>query len=174
MASVPASSHEGVVYLGLGSNLGDRDANLRAALAALAPDVRVIRLSSVYDTEPLHYVRQPRFHNMVSQATTALSPVELLHYLKKIEVSLGRVAGERYGPRVIDLDILFYDQLVVTEPDLIIPHPRLAERAFVLAPLAEIAPNLRHPILQASIKDLSQSVAGSDVRKLGVLSEPTA
>lgn len=174
MASDSATSRVQIVYLGLGSNLGDRDANLRAALSALPPDVRVTRLSSVYDTEPLHYARQPRFHNMVCAAETALSPLDLLRYLKHIESLLGREAGERFGPRIIDLDILFYDQLVVRESDLIIPHPRLVERAFVLEPLAEIAPNLRHPVLGTSIQTLSESVGAADVRKLGVLSEPTS
>lgn len=163
-----------VVYLGLGSNLGDRDAHLRAALAALPPAVQVTRVSSVYDTEPMHVTAQPRFHNIACEAATALSPRELLAYLKRIESELGRQPGERYGPRVIDLDILFYDQIVVSDPDLVIPHARLAERQFVLAPLAEIAPLLRHPLLSATVRELCERGPVADVRKLGVLSDPTS
>ncbi|MGH2485629.1 MAG: 2-amino-4-hydroxy-6-hydroxymethyldihydropteridine diphosphokinase, partial [Ktedonobacterales bacterium] len=136
-----------LVALGLGSNLGDRDANLRAALEALAPRVLVERVSSVYDTAPLLVTEQPRFHNIACLARTDLPPHELLHAAKGIEAGLGRLPGPRYGPRLIDLDILFYDQLVMSKDDLIIPHPRLAERRFALAPLAEIAPLLRHPVL---------------------------
>lgn len=162
------------IYLGLGSNLGDRDAHLRAALEALPPEVKLTRVSSVYDTEPMHVTEQPRFHNIVCAAITTLAPPDLLRYLKRIEDELGRTPGERFGPRVIDLDILFYDQIVVCESDLVIPHPRLANRQFVLAPLAEIAPFLRHPLLDATIGELHERGPNADVRKLGVLSDPTA
>lgn len=172
MAEVSPSPETHIVYLGLGSNLGDRDANLRAALAALPPAVRVERVSSVYDTAPMHVVEQPRFHNIVCEARTELGPRDLLAYVKRIEALLGRQTTVRYGPRVIDLDVLFYDQIVVCEDDLVIPHPRLAERRFVLAPLAEIAPILRHPLLGVTAQDLLDSAPTSDVRKLGVLSVP--
>jgi 2-amino-4-hydroxy-6-hydroxymethyldihydropteridine diphosphokinase len=158
-----------LVYLGLGSNLGDRDANLRAALEALSPGVVVERVSSVYDTAPLLVTEQPRFHNIACQARTDRSPHELLHAVKSVEAALGRRAGPRYGPRLIDLDILFYDQLALSSDDLILPHPRLAERRFALAPLAEIAPLLRHPILAVTVQTLLEQAPASDVRKLGVL-----
>lgn len=142
------------VYLALGSNLGDRRANLAAALAALAPQVRLLKRSALYETAPWGYADQPDFLNQVVAAETALPPVELLAYLKEIEVQVGRQPSFRYGPRAIDLDILFYDELVLETPELVIPHPRLDERLFVLAPLAEIAPELVHPVLGVSIGDL--------------------
>ncbi|HKV83032.1 MAG TPA: 2-amino-4-hydroxy-6-hydroxymethyldihydropteridine diphosphokinase [Ktedonobacterales bacterium] len=163
-----------LVALGLGSNLGDRDANLRAALEALAPGVLVERVSSVYDTAPMLVTEQPRFHNIACLARTDLSPHDLLHAVKGIEVALGRRAGVRYGPRLIDVDILFYDQLVVDADDLVIPHPRLAERRFALAPLAEIAPLLRHPILDVTIQFLLERAPVGDARKLGVLPDHPA
>lgn len=157
------------VYLGLGSNLGDRDANLRRAVEALAPEVVVVQLSAVYDTAPVLVTEQPRFHNIAALCATALTPHSLLGYVKRIEAELGRVQNIRYGPRVIDVDILLYGQIVLETEDLTIPHPRLAERAFVLAPLAEIAPGLRHPVLGATIQQLADAVASQDVRAIGPL-----
>ena len=157
------------VFLGLGSNIANRDAHLADALRALDSLVTIERVSSVYDTAPMDYTDQPRFHNLAVQGTTTLSPLDLLHGVKAIERALGRAPGLRYGPRVIDIDLLFYDQLVLRADELILPHPRLPERAFVLAPLAEIAPALIHPELGESILDLLRRVAGSDVRRLGPL-----
>jgi 2-amino-4-hydroxy-6-hydroxymethyldihydropteridine diphosphokinase len=151
------------VFLGLGSNLGDRLANLQAAQAALAPQVSILAASPVYETAPWGYRDQPPFLNRVVQAQTGLSPVDLLAYLKRIEVTLGRKPNFRNGPRLIDLDILFYDDLVLETPDLVIPHPRLAERAFVLVPLADLAPDLRHPLLGLTIRALLQSVDSKGV-----------
>lgn len=162
----PVSHH---IYLGLGSNIANRDAHLIAALQALASLMTIERVSAVYDTAPMHMTDQPRFHNIALAATTSLSPLELLRGVKAIERALGRTAGPRYGPRVIDIDLLFYDQLVLQSDELTIPHPRLAERAFVLAPLAEIAPTLIHPALGETLSDLLQRVAGSDVRRIGPL-----
>lgn len=162
-----ASRHH--VYLGLGSNLGDRDAHLAAAIEALAPFVTVEHISSVYDTAPLHYTDQPRFHNLVCMGETTLPPLALLHEVKEIERCLGRQAGPRYGPRVIDIDLLLYDQLILQSPELTIPHPRLAERAFVLAPLAEIAPTLAHPVLGETMATLLERLAESDVQRVGPL-----
>jgi 2-amino-4-hydroxy-6-hydroxymethyldihydropteridine diphosphokinase len=133
------------IYLALGTNLGDRLANLRAAIAALPPAVRVARESPVYETPPWGIADQPAFLNMVLEAETDRAPLALLEYLKGLETRLGRQPGLRYGPRLIDLDILFYDDLVLDTPPLVIPHPRLHERAFVLVPLAYLAPDLRHP-----------------------------
>lgn len=133
------------------------------------PIVRIERVSSVYDTAPLLVTEQPRFHNIACMGRTWLAPLPLLHALKRIEARLGRVAGARYGPRALDIDILFYDDLILKTPELTIPHARIAERAFVLAPLAEIAPDLRHPTLGRDIHSLAQAVAGADVRCVGPL-----
>lgn len=160
------------VCLGLGSNLGDRDANLRRAVEALAPDFTVARLSQLYDTAPVLVTEQPRFHNLVAGGETALDPRALLRYLKRIETEMGRAGGIRYGPRVIDIDILLYGQIVLETPELTIPHPRLAERGFVLAPLAEIAPDLRHPVLGVTIEALARAVAWQDVQAIGPLFAP--
>lgn len=167
----PAEDDEAfhVVYLGLGSNQGDRDALLRAALDRLRPYVAVERLSSVYDTAPLLVTEQPRFHNLVAAGRTSLAPIALLRAVKQIERALGRMPGPRYGPRPIDIDLLFYDDLVLHSAELTLPHPRIAERAFVLAPLAEIAPHLRHPTLGSTAAELAAALAGEDVRDLGPL-----
>lgn len=161
-----------MVYLGLGSNIGDRDANLSAALRALAAVVTIEHVSSVYDTAPMLYTDQPRFHNLVCQATTSLTPGALLHAAKEIERQLGRTSGPRYGPRVIDIDLLLYDRLIVNTPVLTIPHPRIAERAFVLAPLAELAPTLTHPVLGETMVELLRRVPESDVERVGPLPQP--
>ena len=142
------------IHLALGSNLGDRAANLRRALAALPPEVIVTEVSPVYETEPAYLPDQPRFYNIAVRAATELTPLDLLHHLKALEVRLGREAGPRYGPRTIDLDILLYENEVFDSPDLIVPHPALHERAFVLAPLADIAPDVMHPVLHMTIAEL--------------------
>lgn len=177
----PSASCEHVVYLGLGSNLGDRAAHLgRAirALRALGPVLRVYAVSSLYDTAPQLVREQPRFLNIAVEARTSLSPEALLVAIKEIERRLGRVPGRRYGPRPIDIDILLYDDLIVTSEDLTIPHPRLTERAFALLPLAEIAPRVRHPSERATIAGLVSRLARAeddqDVRQVGRLSEEMA
>lgn len=165
----PRETADQLVYLGLGSNLGDRDAHLRRALAALAPEVSIARLSSVYDTAPVLVTDQPRFHNIVCACQSGLAPLALLSYIKRVEEELGRAPGPRYGPRVIDIDILLYGQIVLDTPELTIPHARLAERAFALKPLAEIAPSLRHPALGATIAELAAAVSQQDVQAIGPL-----
>jgi 2-amino-4-hydroxy-6-hydroxymethyldihydropteridine diphosphokinase len=157
------------VYLALGSNLGERDANLRAALAALQPYVQIQRVSSIYDTAPQHVTDQPRFHNAMCAGRTRLDPLGVLRLAKRIELELGRVPGARFGPRLIDIDVLLYDDVVIDTPELTLPHPRMAERGFVLIPLAEIAPDLRHPTLHADISTLAASLPDMDVRRLGTL-----
>jgi 2-amino-4-hydroxy-6-hydroxymethyldihydropteridine diphosphokinase len=142
------------VYLALGSNLGDRAANLRHAREALAPDFSIEALSPIYETEPAYVLEQPRFYNQVLRASTALSPLAALRRLKDIEADLGRTAGIRYGPRLIDLDLLLHGATQLDSPELTLPHPRLAERPFVLVPLADIAPDLIHPVLNASVAEL--------------------
>ncbi|MGC1377331.1 MAG: 2-amino-4-hydroxy-6-hydroxymethyldihydropteridine diphosphokinase [Anaerolineales bacterium] len=160
------------VYLALGTNIGDRPANLRAALDAFAPDVIVKAESPVYETQPWGYTDQPAFLNMVVYAETDLSPLELLTHLKALEQTLGRVPSFRNGPRLIDLDILFYDDLMLDAPPLALPHPRLHERAFVLVPLADLAPGLVHPRLGRSVGQLLETVDRRGVRLFVGLGSP--
>ena len=149
-------------YLGLGSNLGDREDNLRRALSLLCQGESPTALSSVYETEPWGYPSQPTFLNTVCALETRLSPQELLELAHGVERELGRVPTFRYGPRTMDVDILLYGNQVIQMPDLQIPHPLISQRAFVLVPLAEIAPSLMHPTLGKSIGELLAEVPGSE------------
>ena len=144
-----------VAYIGIGSNVGDRVENLRQALEHLDGIMSLERLSATYETAPRYVLDQPPFLNMAVGGDTPLEPLLLLEKLKKFEVDIGRVpTEERYGPRAIDLDILFYGSDVVNEPGLSIPHPLMAEREFVLRPLADIAPNFRHPVMGCSVSEI--------------------
>ena len=149
------------IYLALGSNLGDRERNLAKGLDSLTERMIIEKVSSIYETKPLGYLDQPWFLNLVCCGTTQLDPFELLRYVKVIEGQLGRVAGFPNSPRPIDIDILFYAGQVIETQSLVIPHPRIAERAFVLIPLLEIAPALTHPSMKKTIRDLLSGLTGS-------------
>ena len=150
-----------VAYIGIGSNVGDRVENLRQALEHLDGIMSLERLSATYETAPRYVLDQPPFLNMAVGGDTPLEPLLLLEQLKKIEIDIGRVpTEERYGPRAIDLDILFYGSDVVNEPGLSIPHPLMAEREFVLRPLADIAPNFRHPVMGRSVAEILSLLEG--------------
>ena len=157
------------VYLSLGSNLGDRKTILRAAIEALsAVNLRVIKMSSIYETEPKDFLDQPWFLNCVVEAETSLPPLELLRTLRGIEAQLGSKKEFAKGPRLLDIDILLYGEETVDLPELQIPHPRMLERKFVLAPLVEIAPRLRHPSWPASAVELiAASADQSKVTRIG-------
>ena len=149
------------IYLALGSNLGDRRRNLEMAIGFLKERLDMGSFSRIYDTEPVGIGNQPRFLNMVIQASTRLTATALLSLVKGIEARLGRVP--QASPRPIDIDILFYGEEIIEDPpDLIVPHPRLGKRAFVLKPLTEIAPDLVHPVNKKSITHLLDEVSGKE------------
>jgi len=155
------------VYLGLGSNLGDREAMLEAAVSALeSPRLHVRRVSPVYETEPMDVPGQHWFLNQVAEAETDLFPLQLLHRTTKVEARLGRRRLAPKGPRTIDIDILLFGNSVVTTPVLEIPHPRFRDRRFVLAPLADLAPDLRDPVTRKTVRELLGEVRGQAVRKI--------
>ena len=157
------------VYLSLGSNLGNRAANLVMALRLLAPLCRIEAVSSLYETEPVGVTGQPPYYNAACLAVTGLGPGDLMRHLKNVEHEVGRrpsPGGPRWAPRPIDLDILFYGDAVTEEADLQVPHPRLAERAFVLVPLAELCPEHRHPILGRTVGEMLAGLPREGVRLL--------
>ncbi len=150
------------IYLGLGANLGDRHRNMSRAIDMMSNTVQAKRVSPYYETEPVGYARQPRFLNAVCEATTTLPPEELLAFLKGIEAALGREPSFADAPRPIDIDILFYGDRVMRSPDLTIPHPRIEERAFVLVPLAELAPELVHPVSGRKVREMLAGLERAD------------
>jgi 2-amino-4-hydroxy-6-hydroxymethyldihydropteridine diphosphokinase len=156
-------------YLSLGSNLGDRAKNLQDAIAALRKaGISVQRISSMYETEPVDYLGQPRFLNCALEAETELGALELLHALRGIETQMGSKKLIAKGPRLIDIDILLYGNEVIDTPELQVPHPRMHLRRFVLEPLAEIAPNLQHPVSGLNATEmLDRTPDKSAVRKFG-------
>ena len=155
------------VYLSLGSNIGDRERNLRDAVELLAePELRAVRVSSFYETAPLEVLDQPWFLNAVVEAETDLFPKQLLARVQRIEQALGRRRLKPKGPRTIDIDILLYGGAVIDADELQVPHPRLAERRFVLEPLAELAPNLHHPVTGRTVAEMLLAVARQQVRRV--------
>jgi len=155
------------VYLSIGSNLGGRERNLRDALGLLAgPSLRILRVSSFYETEPRDVADQPWFLNAVVEAETDLFPKQLLARLQKIERQLGRKRIRPKGPRTIDIDILLYGEAVIATDDLTVPHPRMEERRFVLEPLAELGPDLRHPVTRRTVREMLRAVAAQQVRRV--------
>ncbi|MBI5389391.1 2-amino-4-hydroxy-6-hydroxymethyldihydropteridine diphosphokinase [Candidatus Woesearchaeota archaeon] len=142
------------VYLSIGSNLGNERRNLEQAIAFLKEKCKIIKVSPFYKTKPMYSKNQPAFLNAAIGVETALSPKELLFFLKSIEKRMGRKKAKRYGPRLIDIDILLYGKQIIKNRGLIIPHPRMQERQFVLQPLAEIAPKVVHPLLKKRITTL--------------------
>jgi 2-amino-4-hydroxy-6-hydroxymethyldihydropteridine diphosphokinase len=155
---------ENRVYFSLGSNVGDREKNLRAAIAALAgAGVRVTKISSFYETEPVDLLEQPWFLNCIVEGETNVPALELLRALRGIETQMGSKKLVAKGPRLIDLDILLYGDETIDTPELEVPHPRMHLRKFVLVPLAEIAPNVKHPSWKGTAADLLGSTLDSSV-----------
>lgn len=156
------------VYLSLGSNVGDRLRNLEAALEQLAAlDLRIVRTSAAYETEPVEYTAQRWFLNLVAEVATELFPMQLLMRIGRVERALGRVRTIPKGPRTIDIDILLFGRTVVRTAKLEVPHPRMGERRFVLAPLADLAPELRHPVTGKTVREMLDAAPKQAVRKTG-------
>lgn len=156
------------IFVGLGSNIGNRSGNIAMALRYLEPLARPVRVSSIYRTTPRGVENQPFFFNAVAEIVTGLEPRSLLRHLKNIEHEIGRRPGERWGPRPIDLDLLLYDDEIMESELLTIPHPRMADRAFVLVPLAEIAPRLRHAALSRAMSELARDIDKSGVEMIEI------
>ncbi len=157
-----------VAYLSLGSNVGDREANLRAAIGQLEGAGRVCVVSSLYETQPVEVLDQPWFLNCAIAIETTKTPRELLKFVLSIEADMGRRRGRDKGPRKIDIDVVLFGDRVISEPDLMIPHPAMQNRRFVLEPLVEIAPSARHPVLRKTARELLAAVGkGQTVRRVG-------
>jgi 2-amino-4-hydroxy-6-hydroxymethyldihydropteridine diphosphokinase len=152
-----------IVYLGLGTNVGQRRQNLERAVAGLGEVMEITAVSPIYQTPPWGLTDQPDFLNLCLQAATSLSPFDLLHFTQELEKELGREKTVRWGPRLIDIDILFYDDEISHSEELTIPHPQIAQRAFVLVPLADIAPDLVHPQTGQTVREMVAQVDTSGV-----------
>lgn len=155
------------MYLSLGSNLGERARHLAEAIALLAPQVMIDGVSSLYETDPIGVEDQPAFLNLVVAGKTALPAAGLLDRVKEIEREVGRRPTYHWGPRVVDIDVLLYGNLAIQTPNLIVPHPEMHRRAFVLVPLAELAPDAVHTTSGKTIRELRDGLATSGVRSLG-------
>lgn len=155
-----------IVYLGLGTNLGDRSANLSAAVGSISAIAKLMDSSSIYRTAPWGFTEQPDFYNQVLKVQTELSPTDLLAQCKSIEETIGRTPTFRYGPRLIDIDILLYGEILLDTPSLTIPHPRLVERAFMLIPLLEISAEIIHPVSGMPFSQYLQGLDTSGVVRL--------
>jgi 2-amino-4-hydroxy-6-hydroxymethyldihydropteridine diphosphokinase len=154
-----------IVYLSLGSNIGDRQSNLQKAIERLADGrLRILRTSPIYETEPVDYTDQRWFLNQVAEAETELFPMQLLSRAGKIERQLGRARTFPKGPRTIDIDILLYGNRIIHSDTLEIPHPRMAQRRFVLTPLADLAPDLRHPVTRLTVREMLNGAPAGKVR----------
>ena len=157
------------VYLSLGSNVGNRSASLKQAMRLLeSPRVRILRVSSIFETEPMDVRDQPWFLNLVLEAESELFPMQLLSRIGKIEKQMGRHRTIEKGPRTIDIDILLFGLFVIDTPQLVVPHPRMTNRRFVMEPLAELAPELHHPVLRRTILELLPESSGKVLRRNSV------
>jgi len=156
----------GLVYLGVGSNIGDRLKNIKTASLNLSAYAELKTCSSVWETSPWGFTSQPYFLNCVLLFETALAPIELLKKVSQVELKLGRRRTQRIGPRIIDIDILFYNACIINISRLVIPHPRVHERRFVLLPLAEIAPDFVHPVLKKEVKELLEELNSKEKCKV--------
>ena len=159
------------IFIALGSNIGDRLENLNKAISSMYPDITIHKCSSVYETPPWGYRDQREFYNQVCECGTRLEPLDLLSFLKEIEKKMGREFTFIYGPRLIDLDILFYDQQVFNSSNLIIPHPHIEKRAFVLVPLMEIAPDFCHPVTGKTVREMYHEVDREGIKNVSVPSK---